>query len=351
LAALPAVVEFKEARAVSYRRVNEDEGILSVHASFDDGANSYEHRLVQSARERDGRKIVVPVERVICLSSTYLGFLGEIGALDRVVGVSSRRHVANREVLSRIERGEVVEVGDGMPIDTEKLLACRPDLVVTFGVNEKDVEPFASVVRAGVPVLVVAEYTEDSPLGRAEWIKVFGLLVGKTKESATRYDSIARRYEEFRKRARSVVDRPTVLLNASFQGIWYMPGGTSYMARLLADAGADYPWKDERASRVLTLDFETVLQRAGAAKYWLNVGFWKTLAEGLANDSRYRHFEAFAAGRVYNHMTEAKEDAGTDYFERGAVRPDWMLGDLLGIFHPELVPDHEMVWYRRLRAE
>jgi iron complex transport system substrate-binding protein len=339
---------------VRYERVG-SEGRLTVRASFDDGADQYEHRLVSRSiigpARLEGRTIPLPARRLVCLSSTHVGFLAELGATDRLVGVSRRRHIADRGVLARIDRGEIAEVGDGTPIDQEKLLACRPDLVVTFGVSAKDLEPFAAVQRAGIPVLVIAEYTEDSPLGRAEWIKVFGLLVGEEKLAGEKYAAVASRYQELASKGRSVRDRPTVLLNASFQGVWYMPGGNSYMARLIEDAGGDYLWKEEQSSRVLPLDFEGVLARGRLADYWFNVGFWKTLAEGEANDPRYRHFRAFTQGRVYNHMTHAGEETGTDYFERGAARPDLILSDLLFILHPELLPGHALVWYRPLAAE
>ncbi len=123
------------------------------------------------------------------------------------------------------------------------------------------------------------------------------------------------------------------------------------MARLLEDAGGDYLWKEDRTSRVLPLDFETVLVKGRSARYWLNVGFWKTLTEGEANDPRYRHFESFASGNVYNHMGRAGENSGTDYFERGAARPDLILADLIKILHPELATEHEFVWYERLPAK
>ncbi|MBY0588774.1 ABC transporter substrate-binding protein [bacterium] len=344
---MPIALTFQQAKGVTYERQAHGARLV-VRASFDDGSNQFENRFFDGPAPRDGRTIGLPVQRMVCLSSTHLGFLEELDAIDRVVGVSARRHVSHRALLDRIANGDVVEVGSGMPIDTERLLACRPDVVVTFGVNESDVEPFAMIQRAGIPVLVVAEYTEDDPLGRAEWIKVFGLLVGKVDLAQTRYEEIARQYESLRARVSAVKDRPTVLLNASFQGIWYLPGGTSYMARLLSDAGSDYLWKDDQGSRVLTLDFETVFARGKSARYWLNVGFWKTLADGLANDPRYQHFDAFAAGRVFNHMAGAGEESGTDYFERGAARPDLVLADLIRIFHPPSLPMHEMVWYKQL---
>ncbi len=347
---LPEAVPFDQAKGVSFRR-DGAAGILSVRASFDDGASEYEHQLVCGEQVKDGKTIALPVRRIVCLSSTHIGYLGELDALDRLVGVSKRVHVANKQVLGRIDRGEIAQVGDGSPIDNEKLLACQPDLVVTFGVSEKDVEPFEAVRRAGIPVLVVAEYTEDSPLGRAEWLKVFGLLVGKSDLANQKYAEVAKAYRSWQAKGRSAKDRPSVLLNSSFQGVWYIPGGTSYMARLVDDAGGDYVWREDRSSRVLPLDFEAVLAKGRSAEYWLNVGFWRTLAEGEANDPRYRHFEAFTRGNVYNHMGSAGEHSGTDYFERGAARPDLMLADLIKILHPELAREYEFVWYERLPAK
>lgn len=324
--------------------------VLRLSAHFDDARQSITYRLGESL-ERDGRTIQLPVRRMICLSSTHLGFLAEIDSLDGVVGVMSRSTVASQQVLDAIDAGTMREVGEGPQFDVETALALRPDLVVIFGVSESDLETYRALERAGIPVLVCADYTESTPLGRAEWVKLFGLLTGKLKVAEARFGEIRDAYEELAKESRIAEPKPTVLLNAAFQGVWYVPGGDSYMAHFLADAGTRYLWADDRDERVKHLSFEAVLAKARDADYWLNVGFWRSLAEGKANDERYALFRPFQAGEVYNHFRDRGGATGSDFYERGAVRPDLVLADLVKIFHPTLVPDHSFIWYEKLPAE
>ena len=126
-----------------------------------------------------------------------------------------------------------------------------------------------------------------------------------------------------------------------------MPGGRSYVARLLEDAGADYLWKDDTTRGTLHLDLEAVLARAAGADYWLNPGRWTSLAEGRVHDPRHALFAPFRNGGVWNNNA-ATCGAGNDFFEKGASRPDWILADLIAIFHPERMPGHRFRWYRRL---
>jgi iron complex transport system substrate-binding protein len=295
--------------------------------------------------------IPIPVRRLACLSSTHIGFLSELDALDIVAGVTTRRHIANRWIRERISDGRVDEVGEGAQLDLEKLLTIEPDLVLAFGVSEADLSFAHRLTAAGVPVVFCAEYLEATPLGRAEWIKFFGLLTGRWEQAESRFRDIKGNYRRLAEQARSMQPRPSVLVNADFQGVWYMPGGQSYMARFLRDAGARYLWEDDASARVLRLDFEQVLTRARDADVWINVGVWRTLAEGSSNDARYSLFRPFREKQVFNHRRPMGADEGNDFFERGVARPDLVLADLVKIFHPSCVASHDFVWYERLPAK
>ena len=148
--------------------------------------------------------------------------------------------------------------------------------------------------------------------------------------------------------AARVARKPTVVVGAPFGGTWWVPGGRSYMARLLADAGAAYPWAHDTTRGSLNLDLEAVLAKAGGAEVWINGGEWKDLSDARAQDDRFALFRAFREGNVWNNDRIRCADGGRDYFETGAARPDWVLADLIAILHPELLPGHAMHWYRRL---
>lgn len=341
------VVSLSDARHFEIRQDGEDR-IVHIRGAWDDARSRISCRLVRDRSRRSAQAIVVPAKRIVCLSSTHLGFLQELGSLEVVAGVSLLQHVANAEIRGKIESGRIATVGEGAQLDVERLIAMNPDVVLAFGVSAGDLEPFGPVQRAGVPVIACADYTEDTPLGRAEWIKFFGLLVGKEELAEQRFAQVRSAYNALAEKGRKVEPKPTVLVNASFQGVWYAPGGGSYMARYLADAGARYLWADDTSQRVLRLDFETVLAKGSGAEYWLHPGFWSSLADGLANDERYRLFRSFQTGNVFNHNRLGDLTTGNDFFERGVARPDLVLADLVWVFHPDLVPGHRPIWYHRL---
>jgi iron complex transport system substrate-binding protein len=144
----------------------------------------------------------------------------------------------------------------------------------------------------------------------------------------------------------SVTEKPTVFANTPFEGTWYMPGGQSFTAQLLADAGADYLWADDESTGTLFLDFETVFDQAATADYWINIGFFGGLADLTAADERFSDFAAYQNNGVYNNDARTNDFGGNDFYEGGVANPHLVLADLIKIFHPELLPDHEFVYYR-----
>ena len=150
-------------------------------------------------------------------------------------------------------------------------------------------------------------------------------------------------------RTKGVANKPTVLLNAPYQGIWWIPGGNSFLARFLKDAGAAYLWADDPSTGSKIIDFEVIYEKALDADYWLHPGQWNSLKEGLAVDERFAQFRAFREGHVYNNNARVNKYGGNDYWESGLTKPDVILADLIKIFHPELVPDHKLVYYKKLK--
>lgn len=297
----------------------------------------------------DERNVVrVPVERIVCTSTTFLPALDMLQALDRLAGVSRVQDICSPTVLERIQSGHVQDVGPVTNVNREVLLELAPDVVFTFGVNEGDLTGFDPVIKAGIPVVVAADYMEETPLGRAEWIKFFALFVGKQSEADVIYQEIESRYQSLVALAKTADHRPTVMLESSYQGTWFIPGGRSYVARFLRDAGANYPWSDDQTQGSLRLGFEAVLEKSHDADFWLNTGTWRSVRDAVDQDPRYLHFRPLAEGRTYNHNARTNAHGGNDFFETGPSRPDLVLADLIKIFHPELLPDHVLVWYRRL---
>ena len=290
-----------------------------------------------------GTVVRVPVRRVVALSTTHLGFVSALGAADLVAGVSGRRWINAPAVLARLAAGTTLDVGEPGAVDPEAVAAARPDVVLA----EETAVTAPRFAALGVPVVPVLDFLEPTPLGRAEWLVLIGALVGREAEARARFDSTAARYERLAARARAAAPKPVVLFNAPLQGVWYVPGGRSFLATLVADAGGAYPWGADTARASLPLSFEQVLTQAQGADVWLHVQA-PTREALAAQDARLRLFAPFAAGRVYSHDARQSAGGGYDFFETGTVEPDVVLADLVALLHPALVPGHRLTYYRRL---
>lgn len=295
----------------------------------------------------DAMLIPVPAERVISMSTSYLAQMDLLGVVDRLVGVDSIMYASTPSVLARAEAGQIVEVGYGPDVNVEQVIEVDPTLVLTYGLgNEWDSHP--KLLEAGITTVLSAEARETDPLARAEWIKFVALFFNRESQATELFDAMAERYQALVTLVADVEERPTVFLNAPWGDTWFMAGGQSYVANLLRAAGADYLWADDPSPDTLYLDFETVYEQALDADYWLHTSTWTTLDEALTMDERFADFAAFQAGRVYNNNRRTNPNGGNDYWESGLVNPDLILADLIHIFHPELLPDHELVYYQQL---
>ncbi|BAZ09110.1 ABC transporter, periplasmic-binding protein [Calothrix sp. NIES-4071] len=292
--------------------------------------------------------ITVPVNSVISLSTTHLPHLAKLGVVDKLVAVSDTKNVNTSEVVERIKSGKVANVGSNGSVNVERILELNPELITTYGTGNGD-DSYPKLLEAGLKVAMNAEYMEDSPLGRSEWLKFTALFFNKEKKAEQIFGEVAKKYDEIAARAKAVKTRPTVFLGFNFKGTWYMPGGNSYAAKYLEDAGANYLWSNQKFSGSLPLSFETIIERAINANYWLNLSQkWKSKQEILAEDSRYSDFKAVKAGNLYNNNARVNESGGNDYWEGGISNPDIVLSDLIKIFHPEILPQHKLIFYRRV---
>jgi iron complex transport system substrate-binding protein len=289
-----------------------------------------------------------PVRSLVTLSSTYLPALLALGVADTIAGHDRRAWVYSPHIRRRMGDGHIAEVGSGGNLDTERLLALEPDVVLTYDAGTSAENPYPELADLDLTVITTTEFREATPLGRSEWIVFIAALFDLEEEARGIFAEIEERYESLRRRAAATEARPTVFLNSPWGSTWAMPEGENYSAVFLADAGADYVFSDRSGRGTLFLDFESVLATAGDAEYWLNPGQWESLEDGLKADRRFRLFGAFREGRVYNNDARVAPAGGNDYFESGYLRADLVLADLIAIFHPGVLPDHELYYYRRL---
>jgi iron complex transport system substrate-binding protein len=344
-----AEIRYADGFAVEYHGNFKRVRILEPWQGSDE---TFEYILVQRGTEPpsgypEAQVIEIPVESIVTMSTTYVTYLDMLGELDSLVGIDSFLFVMNPEVRKMIGEGTVEEVGSGPEVNVEILLELSPDIIMAHSIGgEWDAHP--KLLEAGLAVAMNAEHMEQTPLGRFEWIKYVSLFFNKEKAANGLFDVTEERYQELAGRVAGVGNKPAVLVNAPYQGVWWIPGGESFQAEFIDDAGGDYIWSENDATGALMLNIESVYERAADADIWINPGMWESLEEALAEDERFALFEAFQNGKVYNNNRRANKHGGSSYWETGVANPHVVLADLIKIFHPELLPEHEFVYYYRL---
>ncbi|MEM8612953.1 MAG: ABC transporter substrate-binding protein [Cyanobacteria bacterium P01_H01_bin.105] len=328
--------------------------VVTVTQPWQTANETFEYLLVQCGTPipkgfEDDQVIQVPINSVVTLSTTYLPHLELLDQLTSLVGMDNYSFVYAPNVRKKIEQGELIEFSSGKTLDIERLLVSGPDLIMAYGTGDPDVDSYNRLIQAGLPVALVGDYVENSPLGRAEWLLFTALFFNQEAKAQQVFTEISMRYESLVALTTRLSERPTVFSGFSYEGTWYMPGGKSYAAQLLKDAGAAYLWEGNDSMVTIPLDFESVFDQAATADMWVNVSQdWFSRDDAIATDPRYGKFDALNWGNVFNNNARMNDTGGNDYWESGAVNPHLILADLVKIFHPELLPDHELVYYQPL---
>jgi iron complex transport system substrate-binding protein len=295
-----------------------------------------------------GKIIRLPVTKIVCTSTTHIPLLTYLDKTEALVGFPGLDYISSPPMRDRINRGEVAELGTDKFLNIEKLVELNPDMVMTYLVAA-DYGPYQKIEELGIPVVINAEYLESHPLGRAEWIKFMALFFQCESRADSVFRAIEYEYLETLEQARKATFRPVVFSGIMYRDTWFAPGGRNYGAKLLADAGCTYVWADDPSEEFLELSYEAVLDKAMDADLWIGVGSFVSRDEMRRADRRYTRFKAFQSHQVYTYHARLGPTGGNEYLESGYLRPDLILKDLVKIAHPEVLPDHQLYYYARLR--
>jgi len=291
--------------------------------------------------------VQVPLKTVVVTSTTHIPSLEALGVENTLVGFPGTNFISSKNTRSRIDSGMVKEAGANENLNTEVMIDLAPDAVVGFSISSNN-KSLNSIEKSGMKVLYNGDWTEQSPLGKAEWIKFFGALYDQEDKADKLFADIEKAYSEAVTLAQKAITRPTVLGGAMFQDHWYLPQGKSWAALFLKDAKANYLWADTDGTGSLSLAFETVLDKAENADVWMGPGQFTSLKEMTDTNPHYAQFKAFKTKNVYSYSSKKGATGGILYFELAPNRPDLVLKDLISIFHPELLPGYELHFFEKL---
>ncbi|CAM4079421.1 ABC transporter substrate-binding protein [Flavobacterium weaverense] len=291
--------------------------------------------------------IPIPLKSIVVTSTTHIPALEMLGVEKTLVGFPNTDYISSALTRKLIDSGKVREVGKNESLNTEVLIDMAPDLIVSFGLSNSN-PTVDNLQKSGLKVIFNGDWTEQSPLGKAEWIKFFGALYGLDNKANEIFTEIEKEYNSTLALAKKALSKPTVLSGAMYQEQWYVPQGESWAALFMKDAQSNYLWSNTKGTGSLTLPFETVLDQAKSAEFWVSPGDFSSLKQMEDSNPHYKEFDSFKNKKVYSYSVKKGLKGGIVYFEWSPTRPDWVLKDLIKIFHPELLPKHELFFFQKL---
>lgn len=293
----------------------------------------------------EGTVVRTPLQKSVIYSSVHCSLWSELDELKGIGGVCGLEYIKLPQIQEGCRNGSIVNVGNSMNPDIERIIDLRPDAILLSPFENSG--GYGRVGKLNIPIIECADYMETSALGRAEWMRLYGLLLGREAQADSLFAGIEKEYLTLTQQVKSQnLKRPTVISEMKNSSAWYIPGGNSTMGRLYQDAGADYVFAYLSNSGSVPLAFETVFDRGGNADIWLikyNQPQDKTYSELERDYAPYARFKAFQDRKVYGCNTNH-----VPFYEESPFHPELLLKDLIKIFHPELLPDYDLKYFSNL---
>lgn len=343
-----------EMRYATLLSLHQGEGYISaeIRNPWDSTKVLHRYVLVPKASEMPqnlpkGDVIRTPLEHAVFFTSVHVSLINQLGAYGSIAGVCDSEYMYLDRLQGDIKAGRISDCGKGTAPNIEKIIDLSPDAVLLSPFENSG--SYGKLGTIGIPIVECADYMETSALGRAEWMRFYGLLTGRQAEADSIFAGIEKRYNDLKASVANAAGggkNPTVILDKRFGSTWYMAGANSPTGRMLADAGADYIFNSEKSSGAMPYDPEVVFDRGQQADLWLikyNQDADLTYSQLAQEWTNYSKFEAFKHKNVYGcNMSKVQ------FYEETPFHPDLLLRDYIVIFHPEAIDDHTLRYFSKL---
>ncbi|WP_159947288.1 ABC transporter substrate-binding protein [Polaribacter septentrionalilitoris] len=308
-----------------------------------------QHKNSTKNKNSSNLNIEVPIEKIVVTSTTHIPMVEYLNEETSIIGFPYSKYVSSKKTRALIDAGNIKEIGKESSLNTEILLDLQPDLVVGYSVSSAD-KSLTTIQKAGINVIYNGDWLEETPLGRAEWIKFFGILFDKEQQADSIFNVIETNYLTAKKIALKNVKKPTVLSGAIMsKDIWNLPAGESFVAQFLKDANLNYLWQDSNGKGSLSLSFESVFDKAQNADFWIAPGYFSSKEQLLNSNQLYAKFKAFENDKIYTPSTKKGKTGGVIYYELAPTRPDLVLKDMIKITNSELLPNYRMTFFEKMQ--
>jgi iron complex transport system substrate-binding protein len=293
--------------------------------------------------------IFVPVKKIICMSTTHVAMISALGEEESISGVSGTGFIFSDNLIKKVEKGLILDVGYETSLNKELILKISPDLIMMYGIGSESASYIGKIKELGIKVVFNADYLETDPLSKAEWIKLFGTLYCKENLADSIFNSEVETYNKLKSFiSKNITAKPKVLLGLPYKDTWYVSPGNSFSSMLINDAGGTYLWRNTTSSVSMPYGIENVYLGALTADFWLNIGSAKSKDEISIVDQRLADLPCFKNGNLFNNNNRITVNGGNDYWETGAVYPHLILKDLASILHPDLFENYKLFFYRKI---
>ncbi|KOY52534.1 ABC transporter substrate-binding protein [Polaribacter dokdonensis] len=347
---LESSISIKYAKGFSLK-VEDGVKKLIINAPYQNTNKTFEYIISSESLEskRKINHIYVPISKMVITSTTHVPMVELLGEENSIAGFPYAKYVSSEKTRALIDDGKIKEIGKESSLNTEILLDLQPDLVVGYSVSSAD-KSLTTIEKSGIPVIYNGDWLEETPLGRAEWIKFFGVLYNKEKEADSIFNIIEKNYLNARALASKTEKQPTILSGAIMnKDIWNLPAGDSFVAQFLKDANLNYLWQNTEGKGSLSLSFESIFDKGANADFWIAPGYFSSKEQMLQNNQIYQQFDAFKEDKIYTPSTKKGATGGIIYYELAPTRPDLVLKDLIKITNPDLLKNYELTFFEKMQ--
>lgn len=287
-----------------------------------------------------GTIIKVPIKNAIMYTTIHASICEELNSLDAVVGICEPEYLTSPKAKELLVQGKIVDCGKASSPSVEVIMDINGEVIIATPFENGG---YGQAEKLGIPIFESADYMETHPLGRVEWMKVFGMLLGKREMADSLFKSTEENYNRLKSLAAAVRQKPKIMSERKYGSSWFIVGGDSYIAQMYKDAGADYIFSDNKESGSVPVAFERVYEKGADSDIWVfkyAMSRPMTYADLKAEYKPYENFAPFKNRQIFVCNT-----VGTPYYEYIAIHPDYILADYVKIFHPDLLPDYNFICY------
>ena len=285
--------------------------------------------------------IKVPILSLVALSGTHIGMLSKLNGISKIIGVSDRKYIYNKELLKNIKSGKVIDFGSESTIPFESIVKTKAPVLIFSGFGQ----PFPQselLLKMGTVCIPNYDWKENHPLGKAEWIKLFGYLIGKEKDANAYFNQIEKEYNALKTKASTYEISASVFSGNLIGDIWFSPAGESFTANQFKDANVDYIYSNTKGIGSVEFSMEKILTDNKNTKFWINPGV-SSINELIQQNPKMNYFSAVKNKNVYCYSPKMNK-----FWELSAIEPQHVLSDLIRILHPNKEEKYPLYFYQNI---